>query len=146
MKGRRPRNSIRPLAICLFRNNGRFLAALGNDSVKGNEFYRPLGGMIEFGETAEAALKREIMEELSEEITNVKYLGTVENIFTYEGGPGHEIIMVFDAEFINGSLYEKEVIDVNEADIWYSAHWIRYEDLLSGKITVYPEAMKEMLN
>lgn len=145
MKDRGPQKLIRPLVICLFRNNGRFLAALGNDSIKGHEFYRPLGGMIEFMETAEVALKREIMEELNEEIINIKYLGTAENLFTYEGEPGHEIIMIYDADFVNKSLYEKEVIDVSEADIWYKAHWFSNDDLLSGKVTVYPEAIKRLL-
>lgn len=51
----------RPLVICLFSNNGRILAAKGTDSVKKNEFYRPLGGMIEFSERSSDALKREIL-------------------------------------------------------------------------------------
>ena len=62
----------RPLVICLFSNNGRILAAKGTDSVKQNEFYRPLGGMIEFGERSSDALKREILEETNQEITNLK--------------------------------------------------------------------------
>ena len=144
MKG--PHNFIRPLVICLFRNNGRFLAALGNDSVKKQEFYRPLGGMIEFMETAEGALKREIMEELNEVITNIRYLGTFENLFTYEGRPGHEIVMIYDADFENRLLYEKDVIDVNEADIWFKAHWISDEDMLSGKVIVYPKAIRKLLS
>ena len=145
MRGKQPHKFIRPLVICLFRNDGRFLASLGTDSVKDQDFYRPLGGMIEFGETAEAALKREIREELGEEIKNIKYLGTFENLFTYEGKPGHEIILVFDAEFINSSVYEKDVIDVNEADFWYKAYWITYEEFHSGALTVYPVAIKEFL-
>jgi 8-oxo-dGTP pyrophosphatase MutT (NUDIX family) len=145
MKGKQPHKFIRPLVICLFRNDGRFLASLGTDSVKDQDFYRPLGGMIEFGETSEAALKREIKEELGEEITNIKYLGTTESLFTYEGGAGHEIVMAFDAEFINRSLYAKNEIDVIEGDIFYKAYWINIEDLLSGKVIVYPEGIIEMI-
>jgi 8-oxo-dGTP pyrophosphatase MutT (NUDIX family) len=41
------------------------LVAHGHDSVKSEDFYRPLGGGIEFGELSEAALRREIKEELA---------------------------------------------------------------------------------
>ena len=133
----------RPLVICLFSNNGRILAAKGVDSVKQNEFYRPLGGMIEFGERSYEALKREILEETNQEITNLKYITTVENIFTYEGKAGHEIVMVYDAEFKDKSLYEKEDIDVTEGDIWCKAYWLNINDCKSGKMLLYPEGILE---
>src|SRR5690349_6932913 len=89
----------RPIVICLFRNEGRILADKGVDSVKGQEFYRPLGGMIEFGEHSIDAINREIFEETKQEVRNLKYLGALENIFTYEGKAGHEIVIVYDGEF-----------------------------------------------
>jgi len=131
----------RPIVICLFSNNGRILAAKGADSVKQTEFYRPLGGMIEFGEHSSEALKREIMEETGQEITNLKYITTIENIFTYEGKSGHEIVMVYDAEFTDKSLYEKEDIDVTEGEIWCKAYWLNINDCKNGKITLYPEGI-----
>jgi len=131
----------RPIVICLFSNNGRILAAKGTDSVKQIEFYRPLGGMIEFGEHSSDALKREIIEETGQEITDLKYITTVENIFTYEGKSGHEIVMVYDAEFTDKSLYEKEDIDVTEGEIWCKAYWLNINDCKNGKITLYPEGI-----
>lgn len=131
----------RPIVICLFSNNCRILAAKGVDSVKQIEFYRPLGGMIEFGERSNEALKREILEETNQEITNLKYITTVENIFTYEGKAGHEIVMVYDAEFTDKSLYEKEDIDVTEGDIWCKAYWLNISDCKSGKMLLYPEGI-----
>lgn len=131
----------RPLVICLFSNNGRILAAKGTDSIKQNEFYRPLGGMIEFGERSTDALKREIMEETKQEITNLKYITTVENIFTYEGKAGHEIVLVYDAEFNDRSLYDKEDLDVTEGDIWCKAYWLNITDCKSGKFLLYPEGI-----
>lgn len=128
----------RPIVICLFSNNGRILAAKGTDSIKQNEFYRPLGGMIEFGEHSSEALKRELLEETNQEITNLKYITTVENIFTYEGKAGHEIVMVYDAEFKDKSLYDKQDIDVTEGDIWCKAYWLNISDCRSGKVTLYP--------
>lgn len=131
----------RPIVICLFSNNGRILAAKGSDSVKGTQFYRPLGGMIEFGEHSSEALKREILEETNQEISALKYITTVENIFSYEGKAGHEIVMVYDAEFNDKSLYEKEEIEVTEGDIWCKAYWLNINDCKDGKYILYPNGI-----
>src|ERR1051325_12102377 len=89
---------IRPLAICIFRNKDRILVAEGYDSVKDEHFYRPLGGGIEFGETSMDTVCRELREELNAEVErgSLKYLGTVENIFTFLGKPHHEIVLIYD--------------------------------------------------
>jgi 8-oxo-dGTP pyrophosphatase MutT (NUDIX family) len=134
----------RPVALCLFTNNGRVLAAKGTDSVKQTEFYRPIGGMIEFGEYGIDAIQREVMEETGQKIRKVKYLGTLENIFVYEGKSGHEIILMYDAEFEDESMYDKECIDIVEVD-WCKAEWIRIEDCISGKVTIYPNGIIELL-
>ncbi|WP_460164643.1 NUDIX domain-containing protein [Pseudomonas sp. S2_F03] len=52
---------------------------------------------MEFGETSAQAIVREVQEELGLAITDVRLLGTLENIFTYAGRPGHEIVQVYDA-------------------------------------------------
>jgi NADH pyrophosphatase NudC (nudix superfamily) len=59
---------IRPLAICVFRKDGRILVAEGYDPVKDHTFYRPLGGAIEFGETSRQTVSRELMEEIGAEV------------------------------------------------------------------------------
>ena len=74
---------IRPIAICLFRYENKILVAEGKDPIKDQTFYRPLGGGIEFGERSEETIRREIREELNEEVTALRYLGTLENIFVF---------------------------------------------------------------
>lgn len=76
-------NLICPIAICVFRNNNRILVFEGHDSIKNETYYRPLGGGIEFGESGEEAIRREIMEELHSEIEELKHLGFLENIFMF---------------------------------------------------------------
>ena len=49
---------------------------------KGRLYYRPIGGTIEFGERGEEAVRREFREEIAAELTEVRYLGTLENIYT----------------------------------------------------------------
>ncbi|MEJ7705366.1 MAG: NUDIX domain-containing protein [Geodermatophilaceae bacterium] len=58
----------------------------------------PWGGGIEFGETAEEALRREFTEELGVALGVVRLLGVLENRFELAGVPGHEIVFVFTAE------------------------------------------------
>lgn len=137
---------VRPLAICVFRNKGKILVCEGKDSVKNETFYRPAGGMIEFCEKAEDALIREIREEINEEITNIKFLELIENIFTYEGKPGHELIFVYDAEFVNKNMYEKEVVTITETNnVWCNAYWKATDEFGEGKLKLYPDNLKNLL-
>ncbi|WP_022882963.1 NUDIX hydrolase [Gryllotalpicola ginsengisoli] len=90
--------SIRNVAVGLPVRAGHVLVLDGLDTVKNEPFHRAIGGGIEFGETAEAALRREFREELDVALSNVELLGVSENIFEYEGRPGHEIVHIFGVE------------------------------------------------
>lgn len=90
--------SIRNIAVGLPVREGHVLVLDGTDSVKGEAFHRAIGGGIEFGETAEEALRREFVEELDVSLGTVRLLGVIENIFRYEGTAGHEIAHVFGVE------------------------------------------------
>ncbi len=137
---------IRVLALGVFYNHGRILVFKGHDREKNEDFYRPLGGAIEFGETAAEALSREIMEEIGAEIRNIRYLGLFENIFTFENQQGHEIIMMHDAEFIDSKLYDADHIHVNEDDwLELDASWLDLKSVHPHGIPLYPEGLKTML-
>jgi 8-oxo-dGTP pyrophosphatase MutT (NUDIX family) len=139
---------IRPLAICVFRHNDRILVAEGYDSVKDEYFYRPLGGGIEFGETSVETVCRELMEEINVEVDmeSLKYLGTVENIFHFNGTASHEIVLIYDGVLKESGLYEQAVIagkEVNGED--FRAVWRDLEEFRHGKSILYPTGLIEML-
>ena len=92
---------VRPIALCVIRRHGNLLVFEGYDTVKKDHFYRPLGGTIEFGERSSVTAAREMVEELNTEIRNVRWLGVLENIFTVHGQPGHEIVMLYEADFVD---------------------------------------------
>ena len=142
-------NRIRPLAICVFSHNGCILAAELVDPSKGAQvFYRPLGGGIEFGEYARQTLVRELREELNAEITNLHYLGTLENIFTFNGERGHEIVLVYDGEFVDRALYERPWLDVSEGEMDYMkfrAAWLPLEHFRTGTPPLYPDGLYALL-
>ena len=138
-------NKIRALAICIFRNGDNILVFEGYDPKKDQTFYRPLGGGIEFGERSDEALRREMMEELNAEVTHLEYLGTLENIFAFDGVAGHEIVQVYDGRLVNSGLYEQAEISGTEADGGhFKAMWKRLDEF-NHETPLYPDGLLEML-
>jgi 8-oxo-dGTP pyrophosphatase MutT (NUDIX family) len=140
-------NRIRPLAICLFRHNDCILVAEGYDPLKKETFYRPLGGGIEFGEYSEQTIRRELLEEIGADVCELKYLGTLENIFVFDGAPGHEIVQVYNGSLRDINLYEQTVIVGREVDIdnTFCAVWKHIDEFGEGKSILYPTGLLEML-
>jgi hypothetical protein len=85
------------------------------------------------------------MEELGEETENIRYLGTLENIYMYEGEPGHEIVLVFDGKLKNKKLYDKEHIKTLEGPKSGYAIWKNIRDFIDNKQTLYPDGLTELL-
>lgn len=73
------------------------LALEGFEEATGQRFLRAIGGGVEFGETAERAVRREFVEELGIEPDDVDLITVTENLFEYEGKRGHEIAFIFAA-------------------------------------------------
>jgi len=138
---------IRPLAICLFRRNGKIMVSEERDPTKDETFYRPLGGGIEFGEHSSDALRRELMEEIGAEVKDLVYLGTIENIFTFNGEPGHEIVQVYDGVLKEPGLYEQTVISGYETDmnLPMKVIWKSLDEFGPGKAILYPEGLLEII-
>jgi len=137
---------IRPLALCCFRRaDGRILVAPGYDHVKQQRFYRPLGGGIEFGERAEDAVRREVREELGAEIEAPRFLGAFENIFTYVGQQGHELIWLFEARFRDQAFYESDVFEADEDGARFEVHWVHPSVFEQGEAPLYPEGLIGLL-
>ena len=138
-----PHQRIRPLAICLINHHGKTLAAEGYDPVKGEIFYRPLGGQIEFGERGHETIVREFREEIDAAVTDIKYLGALENLFTFNGEKGHEIVLVYAGNLADAALYDQEnIAGVEDGDnLHFIAKWIPIADCIAGRVRLYPEGV-----
>ncbi|MEA5593909.1 NUDIX hydrolase [Rivularia sp. UHCC 0363] len=137
---------IRVLALGIIRdNNNRTFLSEGYDPVKKDKFYRAMGGGVEFGETSKQALQREFQEEIQAEITNIRYLACLENIFTFQGKPGHEIIQLYECDFVHPKFYQQQQIAFNEGERQKTAIWMDTETLKSGKVRLVPEQFIEFL-
>lgn len=139
---------IRPLALALIQNpKGQFLFHKGHDRVKGEYFYRPLGGGIEFGESGKIAVEREILEELNQETHVSELRASFENIFTFEAHKGHEIIMLFAADFKDKSIYEKAELDILESGVVIAkAVWRSVAEIKAEGAKIYPDGLEKVLN
>ena len=126
---------VRPIAICFIIHKEKILVQKGYDKKKNQTFYRPLGGKIKFGEFGSDTVKREFFEEINADINNIKYLGTLENIFTYNGLKGHEIVQVYKADMDNIELFMRSVIDGFESNgDPVEAIWVPIENITENAI------------
>lgn len=107
---------IRTIVLGIFLHEGRLLVFEGYDPIRGITFYRPLGGGVEFGEYGHDALAREMREELGAEITDVRYLGMIQSIFTHLGKQGHEIVLLYAACFADLACYRPDAFPCAQDD------------------------------
>lgn len=142
----KPPDHIRPIAIAIIEKQGNIFVFEGYDHIKGETFYRPLGGAIEFGEYGIQALRRELNEEIGKGITNIIYRGTIENIFTQEGAPGHEIVLIYKADFVDSSIYNESILFGKEDNgDQFKALWIPTDDFKNKKKIIYPEGILDFI-
>ncbi|MBD3305627.1 NUDIX domain-containing protein [candidate division KSB3 bacterium] len=141
-----PERQIRPIALCIFQKGQQILVFEGYDPSKDQTFYRPLGGGIRFGERSADTAVREIKEELDADIQHLSYIGTLENIFVYNDEPGHEIIQLYRAEFVDPSLYDRETLEAVEDD-WNPLNvvWKDLENFSREDAPLYPDGLLEIL-
>lgn len=114
---------IRVLAICLFRRGDEILVTEGLDTSTNRRYARPLGGGVELGETSEQTIVREIREEIGAEVRDLKLLGVLENLFELEGQQRHEVVFVYDGQFVDLSLYQKTEIPLRDGGWLTGAIW-----------------------
>jgi ADP-ribose pyrophosphatase YjhB (NUDIX family) len=136
---RRPR----VIAICLFRRDDRILVTEipEGDTVRG---YRPLGGGVEWGERAVEAVAREIREELGVELVTPRLVTVIENLFTYRGEAGHEIVFVYDGVASDASLYDREPFVYRDNEVPARARWMRLGDF-GPAAPLYPDGLLDVL-
>ena len=136
---------IRVLALGLIKKDNRVFISQGYDPVKQKTFYRAMGGGVDFGETSLEALEREFQEEIQAKLTNISYLGCLENLFTFNGKQGHELLQVYQCDFVDAKFYELESLVFAEGKRQKTALWVDIALFKSGELLLVPEPFLELL-
>ncbi len=134
---------IRPQALAAIRDGSRVLV---QDYVAtgGPAAYRPLGGAVDHGELAEDAAVREIREELGADITDLRLLGVLENIYSNDEKDWHEIVFMFEARFVDASLEAADrLVGVEGDGDRIEAVWLDVSEPLDARL--YPPGLLELL-
>lgn len=137
----RPPQMIRVIAVALvYRGADVLVMAVKDDSgsIKG---WRPLGGAIEFGESAEEALAREFLEEIGEPIRCIKQLCVLENLYSHEGARGHEIVFAFEAELVGSAFDSKASLSFVDGGVTNDVAWRPVREFVEGVERLFPEKL-----
>ena len=113
---------MKALALVLRDTDGAVLVSEGENS-SGGRYARPLGGSVEFGESAAAAVQREMVEEVGCRLLDPLLLTVVENRFLLDERPGHEIVFVFSGRLADESLYLQDRIPVLDVPGLTASWW-----------------------
>ncbi len=129
---------IRVRVMCLFQHEGKALVCKYFNEHAQQYFYFLLGGGVEFGETTEAALQREMTEELGTTVENPQLLDVFENLFDYDGRPHHEICFLYSGTLANKQLIGQPTLTITEGNDQLLGVWVPITELLDGPLALYP--------
>lgn len=143
----RPTSRIRVKALGLHWREGRLLAAEVHDDRGRVKGVRPLGGSVEFGERAEAAVLREFSEELGIDVSVTGGPVVMENLYVHEGATGHEVLFIFTVDFPANAFAGQDHIRFHEDNgVPGIARWYALDDLDGdGGPALYPDGLKRLL-
>ncbi|HTM03957.1 MAG TPA: NUDIX domain-containing protein [Vicinamibacterales bacterium] len=139
------RDRIKLKTRAVIRRGREVLLSYAIEPGTGARFGRFLGGGIEFGEHAEATLRREIHEEIGVELGTVSLLGVIEDVCEWGGRHHHEVTFVFTATFADAEMYSRDAFTVDEDVCDGAAVWVPLERLTSGAIPMYPPELVTLL-
>lgn len=97
------------------------------------------GGFVDFGETAEEALRREALEEVGLVLADLRYLASFPNRYAYAGVTYHTLDLFFVAALPEGA--EPKALDAIESLCWRVPATVAPEEIAFPSMRAAVEAM-----
>ena len=111
---------------------------------KGDPFWALPGGRVEFFENSDAAVRRELFEELGVDANVKRHLWYVENFFEHSGKKIHEIANYFLVQLAESDKFSKyETFRGVETEVELEFEWFSLNDI--ADISIKPEFLKKSL-
>lgn len=108
---------VRPTAVAVIQHpvTGALLVDEIVEPGTGRTFHRLPGGGIDFQELAHDTVARELDEEYGLAVRVGERLGVMESLFTFEGQPGHEIVLVYEADVVDPAACDFDSVPSRDA-------------------------------
>lgn len=110
---------------------------------RAEDFWSLVGGSADFLERTEAALIREVREELGVSCQVNRLVWVVENFFHYSGDGRDWHGIEFNYELSSPELSPRIIMDPIPAEPQLIAHWFHISEL--ADLQIYPEFLRERL-
>lgn len=125
--------------------DGKILAHEVKNQSDGRTWFVPPGGGVDFGESSQDALEREMKEELGWEIEFMTFVGAFESFHIINGIQEHEISFVYNVRPSQNSNPEPPVSEIEEADGMKRFRWMELDSLRLPGMFLYPEGLLEKI-
>ncbi len=127
-------NSSAAVAALVANQEGKLMLVTRGIEPHYGKFDLP-GGFVDPGETAEAAVKRELFEELGLKVKSLEYAGSAPNEYVFSGFSVFTLDMAFKVipETVEGLKPMDDILEYN----FYAEHEIDYEQIPAASIKFF---------
>ena len=116
------------------------------DPHDGRSFLLPPGGGVEFGETLDQAVLREVLEEVGTRLPSVRRLGMFESLFQFAGRREHELVFVYEGDCDDAHVCATEEIEIKESNgARLPARWYTLSEVVASGLPLFPDGLLGLL-